>query len=220
MKRFMAMMLAMLLLCAAAPALAKGGEMSYDRVVDTMLNLREVIEGDFMTLKGVPESIQADARAWTEGVNEAPRLVVRLDIYECAYVRQYAAVFKSEHPMVSYEAQSTGVGEILNTAFSVAAMETLRPEETYTRIGSVLNALNHSIIYADPSAEEGGVLYVVLYDNAEPIFLLTNVENGAVSLTTYIVPSGALADCRSYADVAMWFLRWGCPISGAEIRPE
>lgn len=220
MKRFTALLLTLTLLCAALPALAAGGEMSYSRIVETMLDLRSVIEGDFLTLKGVPESIQADALAWTEGVNDSPRLVVRLDVYATAHVRQYAAIFKSEHPIVSYEAQSTGVGEILNTAFSVAAMETLRPEDTYARIGGVLNALDHSILYADPEAEEGGMLYVVFYDNAEPILLLTNVENGAVSLTTYIVPSAELADCRSYADVAMWFLSWGCPISGAEIKPE
>lgn len=220
MKRFVAMLLAMLLLSCALPAMAEGGEVSYARIVETMIDLRELAQGDFMTLKGVPESIQADAITWTEGIGETPRLVVRLDVYKTAHVRQYAALFKSEHPMVSYEAQSTGVGEIINSALSVAAMEALRPEETYFRTIDVLNALNHSVLYADPAAEEGCVLYVVLYDEAEPIFMLTNVENGAVSLTTYIIPSAELADCKSYAEVAMWFLRWGCPVSGAEIRPE
>lgn len=219
MKRLMALLLT-LLLCCAVPAMAEGGEISYGRIVESMLTLREMARSDFMTLKGVPESIQDDAREWTAAIDDTPDLVVRLDVNNSPHVAQYRAIFKSEHPMVSYEAQSTGVGEIINSAMSIAAYESLRPEDAYYRMGDVLGALNHSEIYADPAAEEGTMLYIVLYEGAEPIFLLTNVENGAVSLTPYIIPCVALADCESYAEVAMWFLSWGCPISGGEVLPE
>ena len=73
---------------------------------------------------------------------------------------------------------------------------------------------------ADPDAPEGYALYFLLWEDAEPLFILTNVENGAVSLTTYVVPSMELAECSTYAQLAMWFMRVGCPITGAEIRPQ
>lgn len=220
MKRLMAMMLAAMLILFAAPALALGGEVPYWRIVDTMLNLREVAHGDFMSIKGVPANVQEDARAWTEAIDDTPDLVVRLDVYDTAHVAQYRAIFKSEHPMVSYEAQSTGVGEIMNTAMVVAAYENIRPESMYYRMGDVVNALGYRELYADPDAEDGCVLYIVLYEGAEPVFLLTNVENGAVCLTPYIIPCMALSECESYPEVVMWFMSWGCPISGAEVRPE
>ena len=220
MKRMMAMLLAWAMIVCAVPALASGGEVPYWRIVDTMLNLREVAHGDFMTIKGVPEKTQVDARAWTEGIDDTPDLVVRLDICDTAYVGQFRAMFRTEHPMVSYEAQSTAVGVIMNTAMTVAAYEDIRPESMYYRMGDVVNALGYRELYADPEAEEGCVLYVVLYEGAAPVLLLTNVENGAVCLTPYIVPSQALSACQSYPEVARWFLGFGCPISGAEVLPE
>lgn len=219
MKRLLALLVTLSLLCAA-PAFAAGGEIPYERIVGSMLYLRELAHGDFMTIKGVPEDVQADAREWTAAIDDTPDLIVRLDVNDCAHVAQYRAIFKSEHPMVSYEAQSTGVGEIMNTAMIVAAYENLRPEQAYYRMGDVVSALNHRELYADPDAQEGCVLYIVLYEGAEPVFLLTNVENGAVSLTAYIIPCMALSECESYLDVAMWFMGWGCPISGAEVRLE
>ena len=220
MKRIVTLMLAALLLLCAAPANAAGGEISYEQIVSCCMDLRALTHGDFMDIKGVPEDVQGRARDWTAGVDETPDLVVWLDVYNCAYVLQHKAVFKSEHPMVSYEAQSSAISAILNGAMSMAAMETPQPERYFSQAAQVNNALAANHIYADPTAQEGGMLYVVLYRDALPIFILTNVENGAVSLMGYIIPSGDLAEFTSYGQVAMWFLKWGCPISGGEVKPE
>lgn len=221
MKRMMALLLALVLACGMTMALAeKPGEVSYDRIVEAAMSLRTLAYGDFLTLKGVPESVQGMARDWTEGIDETPDVMVRLDVMDCPLVLQYRAVFKAEHPMVSYEAESNGVGEIINSLLVLAAYETPQPEQTYRKITNVLSALNHSEIYADPDAPEGYALYFLLWEDAEPLFILTNVENGAVSLTTYVVPSMELAECSTYAQLAMWFMRVGCPITGAEIRPQ
>lgn len=220
MKRMTSLLLMLALLICAMPARAAGGELTYAQAVDAALYLRELAHGDFMAIKGVPEDIQGRARDWTQAIDETPELVVWLDVYECAHVLQYRAMFKSEHPMVSLEAQSTGVSEILNYAMTMAAYETLRPEASFSQYVQVNNALGSNEIYADPAAENGGSLYVVLYEEALPVFLLTNAENGAVSISAYIIPSSELLECTTYAQVAMWFMRWGCPITGAEIRPE
>lgn len=220
MKRLTALILALVMMLCAAPALAEGGEVSYEKIVEAMLDLKALADGDFMSIKGVPEEVQQRARDWTAGIDDTPDLVVRLDVEDSSIVKEYRAMFKSEHEMVSYEAQSTAVGEIINYSFVMAAMENPDPEKSYNELAEVLSALNHNLIYADPIAEDGAVLYVVFYEDALPIFLLTNVENGAVSLTAYIVPSDDLAACSSYARVAFWFLGWGCPLSGGEVKPE
>lgn len=219
MKRILAMALAALLVLTAVPALASGGEVGCDRLVQCAVSLRAMAYGDFMTLKGVPEDIQGMARDWTAGIDDTPDLVVRLDVYGSAVVLQYKALFKSEHPMVSLEAQSTGVGEIMNAVYTMAAYEYPQPERSYNQFFDVHSALNFDEIYADPAIEEGGQLYLLLYENAEPLFILVNAENGAVSLTPYIVPSMELAECGSYAQVAMWFMRWGCPMTGEQLTP-
>ncbi len=119
-----------------------------------------------------------------------------------------------------YEAESTGVGEIINGALTMAAMELPDPQAAYTRMSQVHSALGYDEMRADPDTPAGGQLYLLLYEGAEPLLILTNAENGAVSLTTYIIPSMELAECDSYADVALWFLRWGCPLTGEEVQPE
>lgn len=219
MKRFLALLLAAMMVCASVPALAAGGEISYDRLVQFALNLREMAYGDFMTLKGVPADIQGMARDWTEGIDDTPELLVRLDVYGSSHVLQYKAVFKAEHPMVSLEAQSTGVGEIVNYIYTMAAYEYPQPERAYYQFFDVHSAMNYDEIYADPAVEEGGQLYLLLYENAEPLFILVNAENGAVSLTPYIVPSMELAGYTSYTQVAMWFMRWGCALTGEQLIP-
>lgn len=220
MKRVVSLLLVLALLLCAVPALAAGGEISYDRVVEACMGLRALAHGDFMDIRGVPEDVQGRARDWTAAIDETPDLVVWLDVYNCAFVLQYKALFKAEHPMVSLEAQSTAISEILNGAMSMAAMETPQPERYYSQATQVANALDYRHIYADAAAEEGGGFYVVLYEDALPVLLLTNVENGAVSVSAYIIPSGELAACTSYAQVAMWFMRWGCPITGAEVKAQ
>lgn len=218
--RVTALAAALLMLCSAACAETLGGQIAYGRLVECARELYELAYGDFMTLKNVPWDVQSVAQDWTAAYSGEPALVVRLDVYGSAHVLQYRAVFKSEHPLVSLEAQSTGVGEIINGALTMAAYDSLQPQAAYTRMMHVHNALNFNEMYADADIPEGGQLYVLLYEEGEPLFILSNAENGAVSLTTYIIPSMSLAECRTYADVAMWFMRWGCPISGDEVRPE
>lgn len=220
MKRMMAIVLALMLVLALNAASAAGGEVGYDRLVGCAMRMRAVAQGDFMDLKGVPEDTQGLVRDWTKGIDETPDLVLRMDVYGSAHVLQYKALFKSEHPLVSMEAQSTGVGEIINGAMTMAAMETYQPEATYRRCAQANTALDYDEIYADPDAQEGGQLYILLYADAEPLFILTNVENGAVALTCYIIPSMELASCTSYAQAAMWFMSWGCPLTGAEVKAE
>ncbi len=221
MKRMMTLLLALMMIFSVTAALAeKPGEVSYERLVEAAMDLRETAFGDFLTLKGVPDDIQGMARDWTEGIDETPELVVRLDVMECPAVLQYRALFKAEHPLVSYEAESNGVGEIVNTLLVLAAYETPQPEAAYRKTINVLSALNHNSIYADPDAPEGCALYFLLWEDAEPLFILTCVENGAVSLVPYIVPSMELAECSTYAQLVFWFMRVGCPITGAEILPE
>lgn len=220
MKRVMALLLALTMLLAAAPACALGGEISYDEIVAAALSLRQTAHGDFMDIKGIPMDIQGMARDWTAGIDDTPDLVVRMDVNDSAVVKEYRAMFRAEHPMVSYEAQSTGVGEIISYSMVYSAYESNDPEKAFDRMADVNTALNHNVLYASPDAQDGAVLYVVLYEDALPILLLTNIENGATSLTTYILSSDELAKCGSYAQVAFWFMRWGCPMTGAEIRPE
>lgn len=220
MKRLTALLLALTLLFAAVPAFALGGEISYEEIVAAALNLRQTAHGDFMDIKGIPMDIQGMARDWTAGIDDTPDLVVRMDVNDSAVVKEYRAMFRAEHPMVSYEAQSTGVGEIISYSMVYSAYESNDPEKAYDRMADVNTALNHNVLYASPDAEDGAVLYVVLYEDALPILLLTNIENGATSLTTYILSSDELSKCGSYAQVAFWFMRWGCPMTGAEIRPE
>lgn len=220
MKRMMALLMALAMLLCAMPALAEGGEIPYAKVVEAALSLREAAYGDFLTLKGVPEDLQETARDWTAGIDDTPDLVVCMDVNDSALVKEYRAMFRSEHPMVSYEAQSTAVGEIMSYSMVMAAYETPELEKSFNEAIDVNSALNHNMMYADSAAEEGTMLYVVLYKDALPIFILTNVENGAVSLTAYIIPSNELASYTSYARVAFWFMGWGCNMTGKEIKPE
>ncbi len=219
MKRAISLLLALSLICCALPALAAGGEISYDRVVETALIVREMSFGDYMTFKGVPERMQNRARNWALGIDDTPDLVVRLDIGECPYVREYRAIFMSEHPMVSAEAQSDAMAIILNSAMLQATTESLTGP-TVQEVSEVNAAVNAGAIFADTEAEDGCALYIVLYENAQPLMILTSVENGAVMVHSRFVPSPRLAAASSYAEVALWFMRLGCPMTGAQVFPQ
>ena len=221
MKRMLTLLLVLLLTVGVQGALAeKPGEVSYERIVEAAMSLRESAHGDFMDIKGIPEDIQGRARDWTEGIDETPELLVFLDVAQSPLVLQYRAIFKAEHPMVAYEAESNAVADLINSLMFLAAYETPHPERTYNQLVDVLNGLNRSSLYADPDALDGYALYFVLWEDAEPLFILPSVENGAVALTSYIIPSMELAECSTYAQLVFWFMRMGCPITGAEILPE
>ncbi len=87
MKRRMALALALMMIACTTVAMA-GGEVSYARLVQCALNLREVAWGNYMSMKGVPESIQGAARDWTDGYDATPFLLFRLVLYGRAHVQQ------------------------------------------------------------------------------------------------------------------------------------
>lgn len=219
MKRLTAILLALVLCMGLLTAYADGAELSYDRVVQMAMHMRNMAAGDYLTIKGAPESAMQLAREWSAGIDDTPELIVRMDIDDSGYVLEYRAMFKAEHPMVGYEAESNAMVDIISYSMVYAAYESVVAESAYEDCVEINGLLDAAMIFAD-DVEPGSALYIVLYEDAQPIFILATAENGAVSLQGLFVPSRDLAKCTSYAQVAFWFMRNGFPMTGAEVLPE
>ena len=219
MKRAMTLLMALLLCAMLLPVQAEGAELSYERVVRMAMHMREMASGDYMTIAGAPESVQKRAREWAAGIDDTPELIVRLDIDEAALVKEYRAVFKSEHPMVGYEAESNAMSEVISYAMLYAFYESVVSESAFEEMLDVNELLKPTMLYAE-EGEPGSALYIVLYEGAQPIFILVTAENGAVHMQGMFVPGREIAKCTSYVQVAFWFMRKGLPMTGAEVLPE
>lgn len=219
MKKLVFLMLILLLCAAMLPAYAAGSELSWQRAVDMAQHMRQIASGDYLAINGVPESLQRTARGWAAGVEGEPRMIVRLDVENAAFVRNMRAYFANEHPMVSFEAESTVMMEVVSYAMVYAAYESVVGAVEYEEILEVNGLLNCSMIYAE-EAPAGTAYYLVLYEDAQPILILASAENNAVCLTGWFIPSKQLADCASSGQVSLWFLKNGMPMTCREIFPE
>lgn len=219
MKRLTALICAMVLCMGLLSAQAAGADLTYDRVVEMAQHMRTIASGDYLTMNGVPEDLQRVAREWVAGIDGEPRLVVRMNLENAAYLKEIRAMFTAEHPMVAFEAESTGLSWMISYLFLYAASETVVAESAYEQIAEVNGLLNCEMLYAE-EAEPGTGMYVVLYEGASPILIIASAENDAVSLFGVFVPSAKLSGCANYGQVAMWFLMNGFPMTGAQVLPE
>lgn len=220
MRKLIAIILLMTMCLTILPASAEGITVSYGRIAQMGLYMRELAAGDYMSLNGVEESVQRKAREWTAGINDAPRLVIRLDLENSPPVVSSNTIYMNEHPMVRFEAASNVVVEIISYCIAYAAMENVVAESAYEEIARVNMGLNSGMIYADAEAEDGMALYLVLYEDAQPLLILAIAENDAVSLNGWVLPSKGLSACSNYGQVLIWFMRNSFPMTGEEVRPE
>jgi len=219
MRRIIAM-IGVIVLCAwIVPVQAAGKELSYGRVIGMTEYMRQIASGDYLTIRGAPEDVQRKAREWAAKIDGHPRLVVRMDVEQTGYLMEIRGLFAAEHPMVAYEAESTGLSGLLGYLFACAAAESVVAEAAYEEIIGVNSSLNCEMIYAE-EGNNGTGLYVVIDEDAPPILILVTAENGAVSLTGMFLPSGRLARCTNHGQVAMWFLANGFPMTGEQVLPE
>lgn len=218
MKRWIALALVLLMSACMLPAYAAGAELTYERAVEMAQYVHQIVSGDYLAINGVPEDIQRTAREWAAGLDGQPRLVVRLDVMNAAYVVETRTMFLAEHPMVAYEAESNAMSYIMNYAVAFAAFETVVSESLYEEIAEVNSQLNCEMLYAE-DAEDGTGMYLVFYEDAQPLMILSSAENGAVSLRGFFIPSQKLARCTNHGQVALWFMMNGLSMTCAEVTP-
>lgn len=219
MKRIVVMLLTLCLIACTLPAMAEGAQLTFDQAADMAQYLRETAAGDYLELKGVPADLQRRARQWAGGLEGETRLVVRLHIGDHASLNTLRAIFLQEHPMVVFEAESGVMIELVTLTFSWAAMESQTAEASYQEIAQINDVLSCSRMYAE-DAEEGAEMYLVLHEEAQPILILTNAENGAVNLSAWFVPGPKLKECKSAGEVSMWYMRNGLFLSCSEVPKE
>ncbi len=222
MKRILPFLAALMILCcvtAAAENPRTGMDLSYERIVWMAQYMRDLVYGDYLSLKQVPDSMQSVAREWAAGVNESPRMVLELNINQLSFVVEQRAIFSQEHPMVGYEAESSVIVAIWQGLAYAAAQENALAESSYEEIMQVNSVINAFQMYAEDGAE-GNAMFMVLYDNAAPILLMVNSENGAVSIQGMFLPSAKLAKCTNYGQVSLWTMMNGLPITCQEVKPE
>lgn len=216
MKRLIAMMLLLAMCMGMTAAHAEGAELTWSQAAEMAMYMRSLAWGDYMDIHGVPQELQSKARTWTDGITQTPRLVVRLDVENEPNVVAVRTSYLNEHPMVSFEAQSSAMGAIIAYSMLYAEYEDITAQTSYDETAAINTAIDCEMLYAD-KAEPGTALYVVLYDNAQPLFILASAENDAVSLRGYLIPSRLLAKSTNYGQVALWFMRYGFPMTGQEI---
>ncbi len=222
MKRIVALIAAMMLLCvgALAEAPARGGaDLPYDRIVAMAQYMRELVYGDYLTIKQVPETMQTVARTWAAGISDIPRLVIQVDINNLAAVLETRAIFRQEHPMVGYEAESSVVVAAWQALAYAAGEEAALSGSSYKEILRINGQIGAFQMYAD-AGTEGNSMFIVLYDDAAPILMIGNGENGAVSIQGMFLPSTKLAKCSHYGQVSLWLMLNGLTMTCQEIKPE
>lgn len=220
MKKMMALALAVLLLLGMVPACSAEGEtVTYAQLAEMARHLRRVATSDYMTINGVPEDIQSKARAWTAGIEGDPRLIVKLDVDQNAYLMRSALLMRNEHPMVIYEASSSAKIHLMVYMIAYASLEYLVDETNYEEIVEVNDQLNCEMIFA-AEYDDADDMYFVFYEDAQPILLNVTCENGAVNMQALIVPSPRLKRCQSYGQVALWLMGTGMAMTCTEVLPD
>lgn len=218
MKRLTALLMTLLLAAMCCTAHADGAELTWQRAVEMTQHLREIATGDYLTINGAPENIRRKAREWAAGMEGEPRLIVRADVMNSAYVRSDRASFLTEHPMVILETVSSSVAEIMSYMMVAAAVENVVTESEVEEIVQVNSQLNCEMIYAE-EAEAGMGFFLVFYEDAPPVLILSTAENGAVSLRACFIPSTKLANCQNHGQVALWFMMNGITMTCSEVKP-
>ena len=221
MKCILSLILALLL--TALPALAEepsrvGADLSYERIVDFCEYLRDMATGDYLDIQGIPQDQQAVAEKWAAGVSGNPRMVVQLDMESLPQIAQIRAMFRMEPEVVVMEAVSTTVIECWWTLAYLSAMESGVAESGYEEIMTVNGYINAGTMYAEDAPEGYGV-FLVFYECASPIFILSNAENGAVSIRGFFLPSQKLANCKNYGQVSLYLMMNGMTMTCKEVTP-
>lgn len=224
MKRILSILTAMLLLAVpafaeeAAEAARVGVELSYERITNFCAYVKELATGDYLSIKQATQAQQDIAAGWAAGMSGQPRMVVKLNVQDTSYIQEIRLTYMHEEEVIGMEAESGGVIEIWWTLCSLAGSEASVNEPDYSGIMELNGLLNASVIYAEEASEDYAV-YIVLYDDASPLLLLVNAENGAVSIQGMFLPSKSLAKCTNYGQVALWLMFQGLPITCEEITP-
>ena len=221
MKCTLSLMLALMML--VLPVLAEespriGADLSYERIVSFCEYLREMATGDYLDVKGIPQEQQAVAEKWAEGISGNPRMIVQLDVENMPYVAQIRAAFRTEPDVVVMEAVSTTVIECWWALAYLASLESTVADSSYEEIMDVNSYINAGTMYAEDAPEGYGV-FLVFYEGAAPIFLLSNAENGAVAIRGFFLPSQKLAKCKNYGQVSLYMMMNGMTMTCQEVLP-
>ena len=224
MKRLLMFMLVWMLAVGGVSASTEsaprtGADLSYDRIVEMALTMRQLVMGDYLQIKQVPQAQQDVARTWAKGVNETPRLVVQVNIDQWAPVQSVRLAYSQEDPMVQLEAESTLVAELWQMLAYTAAQEASVMESGYEEIMVINSHINARMMYAE-DGREGNAAYIVLYEDAAPLFMIANAENGAVSIQGMFLPSGNLRKCANYGQISLWMMLNGVAMTCQEILPD
>lgn len=219
MKKMMAILLAMALLCAPALAEEESSMLSHQQIVDMALYMRQLVMGDYLDIKQVPQADQQTAEGWAAGVSESPRMVVELDIENYAAVLTAKAFFSQEHPMVQFEAASTEETYVWQYLAAGASGEAGVAEAGYEEIMRVNGHINAFRMFAGDE-REGTAMYIVLYDDAAPVMMIACAENGGVSIQGMFLPSPMLKRCQNYGQVSLYLMLNGVGMTCREIKPE
>lgn len=223
MKKLTAWLLILTCLWGAAGALAEqprgGKDLPYARIMEMTALMKALATGDYLEIKQVPATLRQTAQTWAAGIDGAPRLVVQLNTEDLAYLKETLAYFSQEPAIVAFEAHSTAISEVWQQLAYNASGESGLNEAGLEEIMAVNSSLNAQKIYADQGPSGDG-MYIVLYDNAAPILLMVNCENGGVSIQGAFLPSARLAKCSNYGQVALWLMLNGFSMTCREILPE
>lgn len=222
MKRVLIFILAMLIACASASAVGEertGADLTYARAAQMGLYMRELVMGDYLDIKQTPESLKNIARGWAAGITDKPRMVVQLDVENQSFIVETKAIFSQEPDMVELEAVSEAEVTIWQYLAMYAGTESGVTGASYEEIMQVNGQINAATMYAEESPAGSG-MYILLYEDAAPILLLTNAENGGVSIQGLFLPSSRLAKCQNYGQVSMYLMLNGFAMSCQEILPE
>ena len=219
MRKLMTILLAMALLCAPALAEEQHSLLSYQQIVDMAQYMRQLVMGDYLDIKQVPRADRQVAETWAAGINDTPRMVVELDIENQASVVTAQAVFSQEPPMVQYEAASTEGVNVWQYLAVGASEEAGVADAGYEEILRVNGHINAFRMFAADSWD-GTAMYIVLYDDAAPILLISCAENGGVSIQGMFLPSPMLKRCQNYGQVSLYLMLNGVGMTCREIKSE
>ena len=222
MKRILIFILTMMMALGSSSALAqerRGADLTYERAAAMGRYMRQLVMGDYLDVKQTPETLKNLARSWAEGITDEPRMVVQLDVENQSHVVTTKGVFSQELPIVGFEAVSDAVITIWQYLARYAGTEGGVASASYEEIMQVNSQINASTMYAE-EGREGSGMYILLYEDAAPVLLLVNAENGAVSINGVFLPSDKLAKCQNYGQVSLYLMLNGFGMSCQEILPE
>ena len=225
MKKLIALVLAVLMAmggisaCTEGVQERRGADLSYARIVEMAQYMRELANGDYLDIKQVPESMKTTARTWAAGISDTPRMVLQLDVNGMSTMVETRVTFSQDPEIVSYEAQSNTMIDVWQYLAYYTSEEAALTEASYEEMMTVNSHINAQMMYAE-EGRKGNAVYIVLYDNAAPIFLLVSGENGAVSIQGMFLPSARLQKCGNYGQISLWLMLNGYPITCREIKPE